>query len=442
MKSKGFTLVEIIVGLAVFLIIAGALFGITQLTFENIGQTRVRHTARLLANEKMEEARNLSYDNLGVQGGIPAGPLAAEQTVQLGGIAFTVKTSVVFIDDPFDGTAPADSLSSDYKRVRIEVSWGGGFSAGSRPTVLISDIVPKGVESEAGGGTLSLLVFNAQGDPFSGADVHIVNSQVLPEVDLNTTSDAFGRVLLPGALASIEGYEITVTKSGYSIDRTYSRAEVANPTKPHLSVIEGEVTEASFAIDKVSTLTINTFGKRESGFPSLPNIEFRLQGEKIIGTDTGENEIHKYDEILTTDSSGLIELNDIEWDNYQIIITDSSYNLAGSNPHLPYSLVPDTAAQISLSLNPETQHSLLVLVTNSQDDPLASASARLVNEGVEYDETVLTGDLQDPDFGQAYFGGLNSIQYSLSVTLENYEEATASMQIDGEVFENIILNEL
>ena len=79
MKNSGFTLIELIVGLSIFLIIAGALFGMTQLIFENIGQTRVHHTARLLANDKMEEARNLSYDNLGVQGGIAAGPLESEQ---------------------------------------------------------------------------------------------------------------------------------------------------------------------------------------------------------------------------------------------------------------------------------------------------------------------------------------------------------------------------
>lgn len=441
-QNKGFTLIEIIVGLAIFLIVVGALFGMTQLIFENIGQTRVRHAGRLLANEKMEEAHNLSYDSLGTQGGIPAGPLAPQQQVELGGLTFTVKTAVIFIDDPFDGTAPADPLSTDYKRVRIEVSWGGGFGSGSRPVVLVSDVAPEGIESAAGGGTLSLLVFDGQGEPFFGADVHIVNSQVLPPVDLNTTSDTFGRVLLPGAPASIESYEVTVTKTGYSTDRTYSRSEVANPTKPHLSIIEGDVTEASFAIDKVSTLTVNTFGNRTSGFPSLPNIEFRLHGEKIIGTDVEENEIYKYDEILQTDSSGQIILENMEWDSYRITVTEPSRNLAGSSPSLPFSLLPDTQVSLALALEPASNNSLLVLVTNPQEDPLASASAHLVHEGTAYDETVLTGDPTDPDFGHAYFGGLNTLQYSLTVSLTGYEEATASVQIDGEVFENIILNEL
>lgn len=442
MDSRGFTLIEIIVGLAIFLIVTGALFGMTVLIFENIGQTRVRHVARLLANEKMEEARNLSYDSLGTQGGIPAGPLASQQQVELGGLTFTIKTAVIFIDDPFDGTAPVDPLSTDYKRVRIKVSWGGGFGSGSRPVVLVSDVAPEGIESEAGGGTLSLLVFNAQGEPFSGADVHIVNSQVLPPVDLTATSDSFGRVLLPGAPASVESYEVTVTKTGYSTDRTYSRLEVANPTKPHLSIIEGDVTDASFAIDKVSTLTVYTFGQREAGFPTMPNIQFRVRGSKIIGTDTEANEIYKYDENLQTDSFGKIVLPNMEWDNYSVTITEASRNLSGSNPSLPLSLLPNTQVYLELALEPTSTNSLLVLVTDPQDEPLATASAQLVNTGSGYDETILTGDAIDPDFGHAYFGELNQLQYSLIVSLTGYEEATASVQINGEVFENIILNQL
>lgn len=442
MQNKGFTLIEIIVGLAIFLIVTGALFGMTVLIFENIGQTRVRHTARLLASEKMEVARNLSYENLGVQGGIPAGPLESEQIVQLGGLTFTVETSIIYIDDPFDGVAPVDLLSTDYKRARIKINWEGRFSSGLSSIVLISDITPKGVESTTGGGTLSLLVFDSQGEPLPGAEVHIVNSEVVPPVDFNTNSDSFGRILLPGAPASIEGYEVTVSKNGYSTDRTYSQEEVVNPAKPYLSIIEGEVTEASFAIDRVSSLTIKTFGKRESGFPSLPNIDFRLQGAKIIGTNIEGDEVYKYNEVLQSDSSGKIVVPNMEWDSYRITLNEPSRSLAGSNPSLPLSLLPDTQASISLALEQVSTNSLLVLVASPQGDALATASARLVHEDISYDETVVTGNPQDPDFGHAYFGGLNNLQYSLTVTLEGYEEATASVQIDGEVFENIILNEL
>lgn len=440
MRRNGFTIIESVVAMAVFLIIIGALFGLTQLILENIGQARVRHTARLLANEKAEEAKNLSYDSLGTQGGIPQGPIPQTQTVSLGGIGFTIKTAIIYIDDPFDQTAPQDTLNTDYKRIRIEVSWMGSFSSGKRPVVLVSDIAPAGIESQAGGGTLSILVFNAQGEPIPNAQVAITNTFIEPNIDILASTDAFGRIILPGSPISIEGYNIQVTREGYSTDKTYTNEEVANPLKPYLSVLEGEVTQMSFTIDKLSSLTIKSFGTKSAGFPALGNLSFQLQGEKIIGTDVFENPVYKYSQEQATGQSGNLTLNNIEFDNYSINITDPSFDLAGSAPALPLSILPDTEVALDLSLAPNSANSLLVLVRDAQENPLSSASARLVNQLIEYDETITTGNLNDPDFGHAFFPSLFPLQYQLTVDLTGYEQATSSAQIDEDNFTQIFLN--
>lgn len=52
---------------------------------------------------------------------------------------------------------------------------------------------------------------------------------------------------------------MVVSKSGYSTDRTYGIGEIATPEKPHLMVLEGQLTEASFSIDKVSSFSVDTF---------------------------------------------------------------------------------------------------------------------------------------------------------------------------------------
>lgn len=439
MVKTGFTLIEGIVAIGLFLLIATALFGMTILIFEGIGQTRVRHTARLLANEKIEEARNLSYEALGIQGGIPAGPIPATEKITLGGLTFTVKTLIKYIDDPFDNEF-GDSLNTDYKRVRIEVSWGGHFYSGTNPVILITDIVPKGAETEIGGGTLSLLVFDSQGEVLPGAIVEIINDQVIPEVNLTTVTDDFGRVILPGAKDSVEGYKVTVSKDGYSTDRTYGIEEIVNPVKSYLTVLEKELTEASFSIDKVSNLLISTYGGRGAGFPVVPDLSFRLRGAKIIGTDIDENEVFKFDEILTTDNDGKVNLEEMEWDNYHLTVDNPAYDFAGSNPLLPLSLFPDTEASLSMSFVPASQNSLLILVADAEEEPLASVSARLVNQSVEYDQTTFTGDLSDPDFGYAYFGDLTNLPYDLHLALEGYEEATSSVQISGKTFQKILLN--
>ncbi len=113
------------------------------------------------------------------------------------------------------------------------------------------------METNTGGGTLSILVFDANGLPVNGASVRIENSGLVPAVDFTDETSVSGRLNLPGAPESIEGYKITVAKTGYSSDYTTDRTVAnPNPTKPHATVLEGQKTEVSFAIDLLSNLTI------------------------------------------------------------------------------------------------------------------------------------------------------------------------------------------
>jgi hypothetical protein len=75
-----------------------------------------------LAQEKIEVVRNMPYENIGTVGGIPPGVLPQTETVTINNLAFEIKTTIVYIDDPFDGLSPDDLLPTDYKRVSIEIS--------------------------------------------------------------------------------------------------------------------------------------------------------------------------------------------------------------------------------------------------------------------------------------------------------------------------------
>ncbi|MBU4141469.1 prepilin-type N-terminal cleavage/methylation domain-containing protein, partial [Patescibacteria group bacterium] len=173
----GFSFIEILIGIALLLVVSLGLYGAFQLCIQLVGQSKARITALSLASQQMEMIRNLPYNSVGTQGGIPTGSLLQSETIIRNDIEYELKTSVIYIDDPFDGTAPADTLAKDYKRVRTEVSWIGRL-APKEPVILITDIVPKGIETEAGGGTLSVSVFDASGIGVGQAEVHIVNNQV------------------------------------------------------------------------------------------------------------------------------------------------------------------------------------------------------------------------------------------------------------------------
>lgn len=429
-KKDGFTLIEFIIATALLAIVITALFQVILGAVQSLGLGKVRLTAQTLADEQMELARNLSYTNVGTIGGIPSGTLAQQQVKTINGADYTIKTSVVYIDDPFDSVAPTDTLPTDYKRVRIEVSWNGAF-ASAAPIVEISDIAPNGVENNSSGGILKILVFNAQGLPVSQAQVHITNTQVTPNIDLTINSDSNGQVLLPGSPPCSSCYNISVTKAGYSTDKTYTPSQVAIPVKPPATVLTGQLTPISFAIDQLSTLTVKTTNDKATNFSSRANTTFHLRGTKTIGDDSASNPVYKVDNDYTTDSSGSFTINNVEWDSYTLSESVASLDLSGTNPLQPFAVAPNTTSTATLAFTTHTTNSLFLSVEDASGSAIASATATLVNTG-GFHKDIQTGQNTDPDFGQAFFASLAAGSYSLTATASGYQTATASVTVNSQ----------
>ncbi|MBN1168625.1 prepilin-type N-terminal cleavage/methylation domain-containing protein [Candidatus Woesebacteria bacterium] len=439
-KQNGQALVELVVAIALFAILAQALFTLVTSSYRLISFTSARITARHLAQEKIELIRNLPYEDVGTVSGVPDGPIFQEENVFRNGLNYVVSTDIVYIDDPLDGIAPTDLLPTDFKRVRVDVSWGGLASSNKSPVSLITDIAPRGVESTVGGGTLSVLVFDANAQPVSQAEVTIYAPSISPPVDLTLLTDSSGRVILPGALPCTDCYQITTTKEGYSTDKTYSTSEVANPDKPHATIIESKLTEISFAIDLVSTLEITTTNNRDSDFSPLGNITFNIRGDKTIGTDALDELVYKYEETLSTNASGEIVIEDLEWDNYSITIPAiTGYDVSGFNPLLPVNLLPNSEFEQKIALNSNSANSFLVTFTDPGDLQIASVSARLFDGGT-YEASASSGIIQNPDFGQIFFSDLSDKIYYLEATASGYNYYTDSVEISGDIQEQAFLD--
>ena len=217
-NRRGDTIIGVLIALAIFLILSQAIVSLAFSVYDLIAFTRSRVSARNIALESMEIIRNAPYDDVGTTGGIPDGIFTQEQSVNRNGQAYTIRTRISYVDDPFDGVAPDDTLPTDYKRVRIDVSWGGIQASTASEVTLVSDIAPQGVETTTGGGTLSILVFDANGNPVPQAQVHLVASTTSPPVDTSYYTSDLGRVTIPGAPTCDSCYQITVTKDGYSTD--------------------------------------------------------------------------------------------------------------------------------------------------------------------------------------------------------------------------------
>ena len=106
---------------------------------------------------------------------------------------------------------------------------------------------------------MSLSVIDAGFQPVVGAQVLVVNPATSPPINTTLFSDAAGQVVIVGAPASA-GYEITVSKAGYSTARTYAAtAQNTNPSPGHLTVALNQTTSETFAIDIVATKNIRSF---------------------------------------------------------------------------------------------------------------------------------------------------------------------------------------
>ncbi|MFT5179785.1 MAG: hypothetical protein ACI9GH_000525 [Candidatus Paceibacteria bacterium] len=375
-KRRGFGLVETIIGVAVFALVSVSVFQGIATLLDGLKVVRLKQTATNLANEQFEIIRNMPYADVGIVGGIPDGKVPREKTITRDSTDFLVTTTIRNVDDPFDGLigeVPNDLSPEDNKLVEVEI--GCVNTCDIDNVIFTTKVAPKSLELVGNNGALFVQVLNSSGQPLVDADVHIENTNESPNLVIDETTDSNGMLQIVGAPPGVEAYEISVTKSGYSSEQTYTNGAPSNPNpdKPHATVATGAVTQISFTIDELSDLTIRT---KRSNCSAVGSIDFNMYGSKTIGED-----ILKYDQNHTTSVSGLLSLSNVEWDVYDIDITDVSYNLEGSNPMIPLALNPGSDQTLDIIVSPVVSNAVLVRVTDGSTGlPLSGVTVTLDGE--------------------------------------------------------------
>jgi hypothetical protein len=258
-SARGVTLIDVLVGSALVLIIFLGLFAVVRASLAVTTLARMKSTATTMTEKQMEYIRSLNYDAIGTVGGIPAGLLPQSATTSDSGITFTTRTFIEYHDDAADGLGSSDAngITTDYKQVKVTTSYVANGAV--RSITLASTFAPPGIETTTGGGTLQANVVNQTGAPVAGASVRVVNASTSPTIDVTTFSDSGGVVQLPGAATST-GYQLYVSKDGYSSAQTYARTGTnVNPNPGYLTVTKDHTTTGTFAIDLLASLTLRTF---------------------------------------------------------------------------------------------------------------------------------------------------------------------------------------
>jgi len=119
-NDTGFTVVEFVIAAAILFIVSTGVMGALAYASTATQSDAMRQHALELANQRMEQVRNMPYADLGTPNGYPTGTIPTPEDVTVvtpnGDAEFVVTTVVSWAIDSETG-APAD------KNVRITVSW-------------------------------------------------------------------------------------------------------------------------------------------------------------------------------------------------------------------------------------------------------------------------------------------------------------------------------
>lgn len=389
MKSgAGFAIVELVVSIGIFALLAAGMLSAFSALSQAVKVARQKTILNTLATSNLEIVKNMPYSQVGTISGNPSGPLAdftnaISQTIEA--ITYKIYYEVTYVDDPADGSFPTDLAAGDYKQVKMSVL----NTQTGQVDDFVTNIVPAGLEGTVNAGALKIQVINAIGQPVVGANIHIEYPTTTPTLILDRTSDSNGEWVEVNLPAAVNNYHIVVTKPGYTTDQTYAiTASNPNPIKPDATIVEGQITFVSFAIDLVATLNIRTLN---SLCQPLSGINVNVRGAKLIGTSP---DVLKYDQSFSS-VAGLIGLTELEWDSYTpTLLTGQSVVLTGTSPIQKIDVLPGSSQVYTMILeNNSTAYSLLVIVKDaSTNTPLEGANVHLIKGGsVPQDYYGITG---------------------------------------------------
>lgn len=410
--KNGFTLIEVLVAICILGIISFAVYLAYANILEVIIVNQWRFKAVSIIENEIETVRNMSYEDVGILNGYPTGKLLAEKTVPFGGINFLLKTFVRNIDDPFDGTTggiPNDTAPADYKLIEFEALC-LNCREQVNPILMTTRVAPKNLETTTNNGSLFINVFDANGSPVQNADIKVINNALNPSIIINDTSNNNGALQLVDIPTSTASYEIKASKSGYSSEQTYPLGDPQNPNpkKPHATVAKQQVTFVSFAIDKISSLNLTT---KNLMCLNLASIDFSISGQKLIGANP---DVIKYSNNYITDSNGLKLINNLEWDTYNLLNIDSSYDLSGAWPLSPLIINPNSDYSVSWILEPKDPSALLVSVVGEDGNQISGVNVNLNKVG--FNESEITGRRS---VNETDWSGLNYFEQSGGIDVEN-----------------------
>lgn len=335
-NQKGFTLVELVIGMVVLSIVAISFLSLFTSLVRSALVAKRKAVASSLATNQIEYVKSLPYDSLAVSGGsiYSSNPLPPSSTQKIDGYTYTITTSVNYVDDAFDGCGPyptqaikqllcrnypppasqttADTNPADYKVVHVSVKGTGNNVLAEVDTQIAARVA----ETSSTTGALVVNVFDENSNPLQGATVNVTDSTITPALSLSDTTDSNGIAIfynLPPDTNNFD-YAISGSKTGYSSLATIVPTALT-PTYSHQKIFSQSSSFVSLTLKSMGANSLVLEAKNTSG-TALSGMKVNVKGgykKYSSATDTNYyyDTMSPSDTRPTTDANGLTSLSNL-----------------------------------------------------------------------------------------------------------------------------------
>lgn len=334
--EDGFTIVELVISLTVFAIVATSMLGLFATLVNSAFITKRKAVASTLAVNQMEYIKSLPFDSLAVTGGsiVATSYIPATSSKTVNGTQFTITTSINYVDDAFDGCAsypsqalkllycrnypppsgaPAtDTNPEDYKVIHVSV-----LVSSTKLAEVDTQIAARVAETASTTGAMFVSILDDNGNPVSGVSVNVSNSTLAPVVNLTDSTDSNGVAIFYGLVPDTNAFDYTISasKTGYSSIATIIPNGSLTPTYPSQKVFTQASSYVTLVVrlQGVASLLVETTST--TGTP-IANAKVYIKGGYKKYTATTDTSYY-YDNLSpsdvrpTTDVSGLSAVSNL-----------------------------------------------------------------------------------------------------------------------------------
>lgn len=312
--QSGVTLIELLIGMGVVALIIASMFGLFVSMVRSSVIAKRQAVASTLATNQMEYLKSLPYDNLAIAGGsiYATSPLPSTSNQTVDGVKYTIKTSINYVDDAYDGcanttliikqkycrnyagTSVIDTNPQDYKIAHVSVTDNTGLNLADVDTQVSARVS----ETASTSGAMFITVTDETGNPLQGAAVRVTNSTITPGVDVSDNTDSNGIAIFYGLpVDSGLDYNITGSKSGYSTLTTIGISGSLQPTYSNQKILSQQSSYVSLTLKMQGTNSLVAEATDTSGNP-INGIKVYIKGGYKKYTSSSDTQ-YCYDNMVT-----------------------------------------------------------------------------------------------------------------------------------------------